>query len=162
MIDSKILKNLTDPHFKAAFAEPLDTVIRLSADGIFFNFLSEYLSTLPVTIYFQKDSYLSKTFDDKVQLMVAAGLTEYWIHQEWKAKSVKINTNSDPKVMSVSDLALSFYLCLCGLGISFVVFISELLLYKVTEKRRKRKIRRTNKKFPQKIVTKSPAISFRM
>lgn len=119
---------MNDPSMKGALGEPWDFVMRKS-NGNSFNILSEPLSTTPVVMYFQKNSYLTKTFSDRIQNMLASGLIEYWIKVEKSIELPKSLNDSEPKVITINDLLAPFILCVAGLFTSTLVFIAEIIFH---------------------------------
>lgn len=90
--------------------------------------LEEVITSLPIVIYFRKNSYLVKTFDEKLGAIKSAGLVSYWteIHlqpQFSKLKDVKVG----PKKITVKTLKGAFQIIASGLLLSFLVFVFELV-----------------------------------
>jgi len=127
-IDEGYLKNL-DSSFKAAYVEPLDSVIReYNKSSTPLNLLSEPLLTAPVVIYLQKNSFLRQIFTSTIQQMMEAGLMEYWINQKWTSKMKShSDEGGEPKVLSLAQLSAAFIICIVGILLSFVVFVIEKL-----------------------------------
>jgi hypothetical protein len=135
--DDFFIFNMSNPFLKAAAAEPYDFVLRVSTKEFPLNTLSDPLNTFSVVLYLQKNSYLTKVFSEKVQSMMAAGLTEYWIKQEGSLKLTKVVEKREPQVMSVNELSAPFYICVCGLILSTACFISEIVLSRFRWKRQR-------------------------
>lgn len=127
---------MNDPDIGGVLAEPFDFVMRkIKENGTTFIILSEPLSTTPVTMYFWKNSYLTKVLSDLIQNMIASGLVEYWIKNELRNEAQAAN-NDEPRPMTLRDLSAPFFLCCAGLLISFLVFVLELIFhhYKMTKR----------------------------
>jgi hypothetical protein len=121
---------MNDYHTKAALAAPVDFVLR-NTNGTPFYMLTDPLTTTPVVIYFQKNSYLTQRFSDMILQMMAGGLIEHWISNESNTISAMMTaSNDEPKVMTMENLLAPFILCVAGLALSTVIFIVEIIYYR--------------------------------
>lgn len=120
---------MNDPKMKAALGEPLDFIMRKSINGTTFNILSEPLSTTPGVMYFQKNSYLTKTFSDWIQIVFESGLIDYWIKIEKSIEMSKKVSDNEPKVITIHDLLAPYIFYIAGLVISSSVFIVEIIFH---------------------------------
>lgn len=123
--DDDLIFEVTNPFFKGGVAHPLDTVMRHSTKEIQFKSIQKPLSSMPVVMFFQKDSYLTKMFSDEINDISASGLVEYWIQQEGNSTMKGNSDKNGPNPMSVNELSAAFIICCCGLIISFIGFIAE-------------------------------------
>lgn len=135
--ENKLILEMHDFNTKTALAAPLDFVMR-NTNETPFNILPDPLSTTPVVIYFQKNSYLTKRFSDIIQNMMASGLIEFWIDNEKNTKSTMSAGKSEPKVITMKNLMAPFILCVAGLSISSVIFLLEKIYYRYGTKRQGR------------------------
>jgi hypothetical protein len=122
--EEKVIKKMNDYRTKAGLAVPFDFVLR-NTNGTPFYILNDPLTTTPVAIYFQKNSYLTKRLSDLILQMMAGGLIEHWIESESYTISRMKAVNDEPKVMTMENLMAPFILCLTGLALSTVIFILE-------------------------------------
>jgi hypothetical protein len=152
--EETFIYKMHDPGFKGALGEPWDFVMRKS-NGTSFNILSEPLSTTPIVMYFPKNSYLTKTFSDWIQLMLASGLIEFWIKVEKSIEGPSSQNNGEPKVMTIQDLLAPFVFCTGGLLISAIVFVSELIFHAY-------KVKTSIRTFPIENSFKDSVISFKL
>ncbi|KAG5684262.1 hypothetical protein PVAND_013498 [Polypedilum vanderplanki] len=124
------LEKLRDYNFQAGIIFPLDDLARVSKNYTYY-ILPKPLSYIPVVMYFKKNSYLIKPFSDKIQIMLSAGLIDYWIKIEENCKDVKPQKEAKP--MSLEQLSASFYICICGLLLATICFICELINHKINK-----------------------------
>lgn len=86
----------------------------------------EQLMSLPQVIYFQKNHYLVQTFNEKISMLNAAGLVDYWTKKYTKMKYLYgIPPAKAPKHLNISQLSGGFQIWLVGLGIGVVIFVRE-------------------------------------
>jgi hypothetical protein len=127
--EPEIMSKILNPFFKGGLAQPYDVILRSKH---LYKLLPIPLAIIPVVIYFQKNSPLTKLFSDKIQDMMAAGLVEYWIKLEGYSTSEKEEIISEePKVMTVNQLQAAFIFCLCGNAIGLLIFVGELFFQKI-------------------------------
>ncbi|KAG5684263.1 hypothetical protein PVAND_013499, partial [Polypedilum vanderplanki] len=124
------LKKIRDRNFQAGIIFPLDDLARKNKNHTYY-ILPEPLSYIPIVMYFKKNSYLIKPFSDKIQIMLSAGLIDYWIKIEKNCKDIKPQKEAKP--MSLEQLSASFYICICGLLLATVCFICELINHKINK-----------------------------
>lgn len=91
-------------------------------------FCKEIFMTIPVVIYTQKDFYLLKSINRRIELLRDSGLINFWQKQDF-SRLHKVKSNQ-PKVMKLKNLLGCFQILVFGCGCGFVVFIIELYLFK--------------------------------
>lgn len=90
--------------------------------------LEEVITALPIVIYFRKNSYLVKIFDEKLDAFKSAGLVGYWteIHLQSQFSKLKV-IKVGPKKMTVKTLEGAFQIIASGWLLSFIAFAAELV-----------------------------------
>lgn len=122
-------KSILDPEFKGAIITSL--AITAYKNEIINNnvpvlICKEQLMSLPQVIYFQKNHYLVLTFNEKISMLNAAGLVDYWTKKYTKMKYVYgIQPTKAPKNLNISQLYGGFQIWLGGLNIGLILFIRE-------------------------------------
>jgi hypothetical protein len=115
---------------KLAFFE-LNTIIDLY--GTIFKFtpnrLQENLLSASLGIGFVPNSFLFPLFDEVVQRFNSAGISQ-WLISYYKNIFFEPYEEPprEPQIFSIDDLSFGFFICLAALGISIMVFASEVLL----------------------------------
>ncbi|KAG5674080.1 hypothetical protein PVAND_004067 [Polypedilum vanderplanki] len=131
---AKILPLVYNPSFKGAFLRSLTGIQYLNqynynknkTTAKMFMICKEYFMTIPVVIYTKKDFYLVNKINEKIQLMQAAGLIDYWHSQSIDRKYEKIAASAaQPIKLSFNHLLSCFTILICGLIISLIIFIAE-------------------------------------
>lgn len=92
----------------------------------------EPMVLLNLVLYYPKDFFMIKAIDDKLNLMISAGLIEHWIKSEinlrfWKTSSRK----RERKQLNYSHLSGAFWIFFIGCSVSINVFILELIELKL-------------------------------
>lgn len=80
----------------------------------------------PVVMYVPKDFFLTAPINDKILLLQAAGLIEYWHTQIIDKRFLKEPVSKQPRGIKIEYLAGCFYLWAICLSGSILAFICEL------------------------------------
>ena len=122
-------KSILYPEFKGAIITSLALVAyknEVINNKVPVLICKEQLMSLPQVIYFKKNHYLVLTFNEKISMLNAAGLVDYWTKKYTKMKYIHgIETPREPKKLKISQLYGGFQIWLGGLGIGFILFIRE-------------------------------------
>lgn len=98
-----------------------------------FHVLNEHLKISPVVFYFPKNSMLVKAFNEKISVLKAAGLIDYWISQHMNVQYIKMKNKAiGPRRMTLQQLIAVFNILIVGCAVGSVSFILELLWLKLT------------------------------
>lgn len=129
-----------DSKFNGAVCSSLDEVVYLNQKN-FRNFTlhvsSEYLKTSSVVFLFPKKSFLVKAFNDKIGILKAAGLIDFWISKHMDSKYVKIKEElSGPKTMKFIQLRGIFFIWFGGCIFGLMFLALEIFRSKVAESAR--------------------------
>lgn len=91
--------------------------------------LAETFSMSPVVIYFPKNHYLIEAVNEKLRLLKAAGLIDFFIRSYTRSK-LKANKNSSkiPKIMTLFDLSGGFKVWLFGLSLALLTLGVEIFV----------------------------------
>jgi len=91
----------------------------------------EKIITFSVVIYTIKDFFLLDVINEKIEDFKAAGLTERWQFQFFDKNSLKIEESNQPNVLTVEQMIGSIYILLIGCTVAFVIFLCELIKFKM-------------------------------
>ncbi|CAO1429993.1 unnamed protein product [Diamesa hyperborea] len=122
-------KRMMSPEFKGAIITSLAITAyknEMIKNDIPVLMCKEQLMSLPQVLYFQKNHYLVMTFNEKISMLNAAGLVDYWSKKYIKMKYVYgIEPAKTPRNLNMSQLYGGFQIWLGGLAIGTVIFIRE-------------------------------------
>lgn len=92
----------------------------------------EQLLTIPIVLYFRKNHYLVKEVNEKISMISAAGLSEYWtkISLERTLKNV-IKSKRELRKLNLHQLLGSFQIWSVGCIIGLVTFVGEYIFFRV-------------------------------
>lgn len=126
----------SDPNFKGAYGQSLIRILYF--DQISpnrkkgrFKICKEIFLTIPVVIYTKKNFYLLDALNEKIDILKASGLIDFWHFQDIDERLLNVKETRDPKVLTINHLSGCFQILFLGYFASFVVFAFELLLVKV-------------------------------
>lgn len=83
--------------------------------------------TVPVVMYTLKDFYLLDVFNEKIEILKAAGLIDHWNLADVNKALLNYKVKLQPKVLNLSHLRGIFELLFFGCISSFVVFFFEVM-----------------------------------
>ena len=89
---------------------------------------AETIASALMVIYTPKNFWLLKELNEKIGLMKAAGLIDFWYFQlidKKLAKKTKIKEK--PKILKLVQFQGCFGILMCGLGLIFLVFTFEIV-----------------------------------
>ncbi|XP_070502396.1 uncharacterized protein [Chironomus tepperi] len=99
---------------KAHNREPLYTVCK------------EPFTTIPITMWFPKNSYLVEPIDEKLIWYQCSGLLQYWASFEEDSKYLSYSDESKgPKSMSVENFSATFQIWIYACVLGFIIFLLE-------------------------------------
>ena len=87
----------------------------------------ELLLTYPVVIYTTKNFYLLESINEKLNLINAAGLIDFWHSQIVNSKFLKAREEKSNKKLGLKHLNAVFYLFCLGLTVALIVFTLEVI-----------------------------------
>lgn len=87
----------------------------------------EVFLNVPIVMYTVKNFWLLEEINEKIKLLKAAGLIDFWNNQFIDKRRVTKENNLDiePKVLKISQFYGGFGILTCGMLISFVAFMVE-------------------------------------
>lgn len=83
--------------------------------------------SMPVVIYARKNLFLLHAINEKIEILKAAGLVEYWYYQDVDKRYLNAGDLTQAQVLTIGRLLGCFHLLMVGLAASTVCFIAELL-----------------------------------
>lgn len=88
----------------------------------------EAIFTIPVVIYTKKDFYMIDALNNKIGILKAAGLIEFWHLKDLDKGLLNVKESNDPKVLKMEYIIGSFYVLLLGCLACIFIFLIELLV----------------------------------
>lgn len=130
VVNSIILKTV-DPNFEAVATSSLEQVAylnKVNQKNFTLTVCKEFLFTFNYGIYFQKNSYLTKNFNDKISLMKASGLIDFWATDYINSRYINFKSkDNSPRKLNLEQMMGGFEVLFIGYVISFVVIFCEFL-----------------------------------
>lgn len=121
-----------DPEAKIAVTSSLEQILYFNKinykNSSTLTVCKENLFTFQYGIYFRKNSFLEKVFNQKISIFKSSALIDFWASDYISAKflNIKIHDGS-PKKLNIHQLTGGFQVLFIGLGVGFFVLICELL-----------------------------------
>lgn len=115
---------------------------------------TEPLMTNHLIFYFRKDFYLIDEVNERIGIMKSSGIVEYFISKYADKKFKQVSSDSTgPSKLELHHFIGVYQMWSFGLALSFLTFLVELTIARLTKRRRKLKERakRVHKKFMQQI-----------
>ena len=86
----------------------------------------EPFTTIPITMWFPKNSYLVEPIDEKLIWYQCSGLLQFWASFEEDSKYLSYTDESKgPKPMSVENFSATFQIWMFACGLGFIIFLLE-------------------------------------
>lgn len=82
----------------------------------------------PVVMYVQKDFYLTEAIDEKIQLLQAAGLIEYWHSEIIDPRFMKKQESKQPRGIKLEYISGCFYIWIISCTASLLTFFGEIIM----------------------------------
>lgn len=124
----------SDPSYKGAFGISLLNILyinQMRRQTHRFKICKERVLIMPVVIYTRKDFYLIEAINKKIEILVAAGLVDYWQFQDVDKQFLNYEKPSSSKSLTSHHMVGCFNILVSGLFASLAVFLYELLQVKV-------------------------------
>lgn len=125
------LKVISDPTAKFAFGNPLTTTLYDNTArhrNYHYKICKEVVAMIPVVIYTKKDFFLLAAFNQKIELLKASGLIQFWHYQDIDRKIPDDVRPTYQKALTLGQLVGSFHLLFIGYALSVTVFTAEALI----------------------------------
>lgn len=122
------------PSYKGAFGASLLDILYINQMRPVhdrFKICRETVLTIPVVIYTRKDFYLTEALDQKIEILVAAGLVEFWQFQDVDKQFLNYEQTNDSQPLTIRQMKGSFQILLLGSIASIVLFLYELFKMKL-------------------------------
>lgn len=88
--------------------------------------LEQVITSIPIVIYFRKDSYLVEICNEKLDMFRSAGLINYWAELYLQSHySKRQDAKIGPKMFKIKTLTGAFQIIAIGWLISFTAFAVE-------------------------------------
>ena len=149
VVSSEVLQQYYDPQYtNYVFLETFDYWCYLEEKFRRRKFLNFYFSKIclgayPFQYYTEHDSHLYEPLKKFTIATYESGLLNYWMRNNIAlSKQLHIlqydpNESSGPtdfRPLALSDVSVIFFVCSCGLTLATVVFLMELLVYKLRKR----------------------------
>lgn len=123
-------KRTLDSNFKGAVSSPLFEIVhlnKLNFKSFAFRTLREPLNNNFAVFYFQKNFYLLDAINEKISILKAAGLVDYWIKKDIDPTFLHVKQeNLGPQKLNIEHLLGCFELLLVGIILGLVAFSLEM------------------------------------
>lgn len=126
----KLFSRSNDPTFKGAFFRSLTGVLyqnQQNFNGTRLLICKEKFLTIPVVIYVRKGFFLLQPLNERIAMLEAGGLINYWHSLIIDERYLKVIESQDPSAIQIHHLSGGFFLLLFGCLISSLAFICEVL-----------------------------------
>lgn len=130
----------SDSTLKATFGQShLLTVFynQVSTRDLRYTYCRETFMTVPSVMYTRKNFYLYDSLNEKIEILRAAGLIDFWQFQYIDKRFIGVKESIHPRVMTMYQLLGCFGILCIGCGISFLIFVSEVWLSALSLKQTK-------------------------
>ena len=119
-----------DSSFKGAYGRPLLKILyvkEITSKEEHPTMCKQHWLTIPVVMHTQKNFFLLQKMNEKIELLMNAGLINLWRYKFFKRRFMKEAADNQPKVLYVKHLMGVFQIWLLGCLTSLIVFIIEYL-----------------------------------
>lgn len=131
-LDQKGIMNRTlDSHFAGSVIDSISDVLyknKIKAHNRekLYTVCKQPFTTIPITMWFPKNSYLVEPIDEKLIWYQCSGLLQYWASFEEDSKYLSYTDESKgPKPMSVENFSATFQIWMFACALGFIIFLSE-------------------------------------
>lgn len=127
----------SDPFFKGAYGQSLLYILhlnQLTPTNLRYKICKDVFLTIPVVIYAKKNFYLLDALNEKIDLMKAAGLIEFWSYQDVDKGFLNIKDSRQPKVLTTRHFIGCFHILVFGYIASFLIFVLEISISSINRK----------------------------
>lgn len=137
-MDFYLEKMKTDSTFKGAYGGSIAYFLytnQISSKAMQNKFCPDTFLTIPVVIYTSKNFYLLNALNEKIQILKAAGLINFWHFEKYfDTRILKMKESKSPKVLTIKHFEGCFGILIFGSAVGSLVFVAEVLI----EKRKKK------------------------
>ena len=130
-------KKTLDPNFKGAISSPLFEIVylnKLNFKTFAFKTLREPLNNNFAVFYFQKNFYLLNAINEKIGILKAAGLVDYWISKDINPSFLHIKPeNLGPQKLNLRHLLGCFEVWILGIFLGLIAFFLEMCYNKILQ-----------------------------
>lgn len=118
----------------------MDEIVHLNKQNVkkfTFHVCKEHIFMAQVAVFFQKNSYLKDAFDQKIKLLKANGLINYWLSRyiDYNYINVKVPSKG-PEKLIINQMLGAFQILFYCLLFSCFMFIFELIIHAAINYRR--------------------------
>lgn len=124
----KLRQETLSPSFKGGVVTAIESDLYLKD----YKFLEEPISTMPIVIYFRKNSHLVQVFNKVLDKFESSGLISYWTNLHMNYKIIKESSSYGPKPMNFKAMLGAFQIILSGWVISLTLFLLEFVKVKIS------------------------------
>lgn len=130
-------KRTLDSSFRGAVSSPLFEIVymnKLNFKSFAFKTLRESLNNNFAVFYFQKNFYLLNAINEKIGILKAAGLVDYWISKDIDPSFLHIKQeNLGPQKLNIEHLLGCFELLFLGITLGLIAFSLEIIYKRITQ-----------------------------
>lgn len=128
----------SDSSIKEAYGQSLILTVyynQVSTRSSHYTFCTEVFMTLPLVIYTRKDFFLLDAFNEKIEMLRAGGLIDFWKCQIIDKRFLNTKAFVSPKVMTMYQLLGCFEVLCIGCAMSLIGFCGEILWWSLRKYR---------------------------
>lgn len=138
ILEMKKLETL-NPYSTTAVTSSIEQILffnKMNYKNMTLTVCKEFLFTFQYGIYFQKNSYLEESFNEKIQLLKTSGLIDFWAREHISSKYMNIKVRDEsPRKLNIEQLKGGFEVLCLGLFVAFVIFLVEHLSIRLRTQR---------------------------
>lgn len=127
----KKTKRTMNPEVREAVTSSLEQVLYFNKENYknssTLTVCKEALFTFQYGIYFRKNSFLQKMFNQKISYFKSSGLIEFWASKFINSRFLNIKIiDKSPKQLKITQLMGSFQVLFIGVSVGFILFVCEI------------------------------------
>lgn len=126
--DAYLNRIQTDSAFKGSYGQSVPRTSFLNqnlSEEMRFDVCPEYFLTIPLVIYTKKNFYLLDALSEKIEILKASGLIDFWQAQDVNREILNYKKPVFPKALELKIFLGCFEILLFGGFASLVLFILE-------------------------------------
>jgi hypothetical protein len=128
-----LLQNIFNPKFKGAFLRSLNAILYLNGENFrkgekMFQICKERYKSYPVVLFARKNFFLMDAINEKILLLQAAGLIDYWNSNSFDKRIFMNQKHPSRQSLTLTHLSGCFILYSIGIASTLIVFIFELVM----------------------------------
>lgn len=127
--DNFFLTQELDGSEKMTGLATLKSIVTSSTEKFKINYCKEPFMYINIVLYLRKNSYLTRTFNTKIDQLLSSGIIQHYIrkhHNNVHAHIINKGSQKAPRKLNIWQLSGAFYLLLFGQLIALIAFVCEI------------------------------------